>query len=261
MNYNKVCNVQDFAALQSLFAFFFPHVGDSLQYRKYWEVTMALRGIKFATRNVDLPKFLGVGAGYEASIFALTSCGEVHATDIYLTPGWDDYAPADFLKNPDKYAPYPYERQRLICQHMDARDLRYPDNYFDGVFSSSSLEHFGTLEEVSQAMREMARVVKPGGIIAITTEFSINGKCGCFNGNTWIFDLPTLQKYVIAPTGCELLDELDLTVTEETRATQISLGEVMALAAAKKTVPAPHIVMEYLGFVFLPISLVMRKPL
>lgn len=40
--------------------------------------------------------------------------------------------------------------------------MPYPDNYFDMVFSISTLEH---IEELNQAMREIKRVTKPGGEI------------------------------------------------------------------------------------------------
>ena len=43
--------------------------------------------------------------------------------------------------------------------------LRYPDDTFDGIFSSGSIEHFGDLQDVANAAYEMGRVLKPGGVL------------------------------------------------------------------------------------------------
>lgn len=267
MRLNKICNVEDFTSKFEIDTHIaFPHIPGDIRYRKYWEWMIAYKAL---TKQDSIWRLfdsvLGVGAGYEAPVFAFTQWDmEVHATDIYLTPGWDDYAPADFMLNPDKYAPFPYNRQRLIIQHMDARDLRYPDCYFDGVFSSSSIEHFGTLTDMIQASKEMARVVKPGGVIALTTEFDINDHTGYLSGNTFAFNAETLHDLIIEPSGCELIESLDYAVSEATRATAITLEECMHLAAIphpieKNSVPAPHIVISHNGFEIAPIGVVMRK--
>ena len=52
-----------------------------------------------------------------------------------------------------------FNRRRLVVQHMDALDLRYEDESFDGIFSCGSIEHFGSLENVAVAAGEMARVL------------------------------------------------------------------------------------------------------
>ena len=57
---------------------------------------------------------------------------------------------------------------------MDALDLRYEDGSFDAVYSLSSIEHFGGLDGVRRALAEQHRVVKPGGIVAFTTEVIVN---------------------------------------------------------------------------------------
>jgi SAM-dependent methyltransferase len=254
---SKVCNIQDFDTLAPLISQLKRGVFQDTFYRKYWEEAQAIRTL---TPLPESSIVLGVGAGYEAPLFYFTRhFKQVHATDIYLTPGWDEYAPAEFVRNPDKYAPFAYDRQRLIVQHMDARDLRYPDGYFDGVFSSSSIEHFGTPDEIAQAVSEMARVTKRGGLIALTTEFAVGGKSGAINGNTFIFNASTLRKYVIdAAAGCELTTPIDFAVSAETLATVIDFYEMMRLSKTH-SIPTPHIVIDWDGFVFAPISLVFRK--
>ena len=47
------------------------------------------------------------------------------------------------------------------------KDLPYPDEYFDKVVCSSSLEHF---KDDIKALKEMCRVLKPNGSVALTTD-------------------------------------------------------------------------------------------
>lgn len=51
-------------------------------------------------------------------------------------------------------------------QIADARDLPYPDNFFDLVYSLGVIEHF---PETQRALQEQARVVKKGGYVLATT--------------------------------------------------------------------------------------------
>jgi ubiquinone/menaquinone biosynthesis C-methylase UbiE len=50
----------------------------------------------------------------------------------------------------------------------DARKINFPDNYFDKAISSDFLEHMSAKDNI-QVLREMRRVVKPGGVIVIKT--------------------------------------------------------------------------------------------
>lgn len=170
-------------------------------FRKAWEVAQALRWF------ADLPSnawVLAVGAGHDAAIYALTMQARwVFATDLYDQPGvWADWARRDMLIDPIPYAPphLTWEPRRLIAQHMDALRLRYEDQTFDAVVSLSSIEHFGSFDDCATAMREMARVLKPGGRIGIATELKLAG-----NGNGWpgvnLFTPESLMQYIVEPTG------------------------------------------------------------
>ncbi|OGF45580.1 MAG: hypothetical protein A2452_10460 [Candidatus Firestonebacteria bacterium RIFOXYC2_FULL_39_67] len=46
----------------------------------------------------------------------------------------------------------------------DATKLKYPDNYFDIIYSQGTLEHF---KDVTSIMTEQVRVLKPGGTLII----------------------------------------------------------------------------------------------
>ena len=81
---------------------------------------------------------LGVGAGNEPTLFWLTTkVGRVFASDLYLSEGWEESASAEMMLDPGLSWPGPWDRRRLVVQHLDGRDLHHPDGSFDAVFSSS----------------------------------------------------------------------------------------------------------------------------
>ncbi|MDZ4230184.1 MAG: class I SAM-dependent methyltransferase [Dehalococcoidales bacterium] len=61
------------------------------------------------------------------------------------------------------------ERAKTPCKFGigDAEHLPYPEEHFDKIVCSSSLEHFN---DDGQALREMSRVLKPGGKVVLTVD-------------------------------------------------------------------------------------------
>ena len=53
---------------------------------------------------------------------------------------------------------------------QDGRKLSYPDDSFDAAFSVSVIEHIPDQGDTA-AVRELLRVVKPGGVVIITTPY------------------------------------------------------------------------------------------
>lgn len=60
---------------------------------------------------------------------------------------------------------------RFTAEQADARALRFPAGTFTGVFSVSVLEHIPG-DGDSAAIREMARVLAPGGLLVVTVPFA-----------------------------------------------------------------------------------------
>jgi SAM-dependent methyltransferase len=58
---------------------------------------------------------------------------------------------------------------------MNGRTLGFSSGSFDIAYSLSSIEHFGGLEGAREAVDEMARVVKPGGLVVVATEYLLEG--------------------------------------------------------------------------------------
>lgn len=52
----------------------------------------------------------------------------------------------------------------------DVRSLPFPDGSFDAVFSGSTLDHFESVAEIPFALRELARVLRPGGSLILTLD-------------------------------------------------------------------------------------------
>jgi SAM-dependent methyltransferase len=283
--HNKLCEVEDFAdaelaaTIREVFAADADRHGAGFplgrEYRKYWEIGMAVRGLRQFGALHDRSLLLGVGAGTESTIFHLTKFARmVFATDVYIQQDhWSSFAPTRMLWDPEAFAPFPFDERRLVVQHMDGRFLNYPDDTFDGIFSSGSIEHFGGLEDAAFSAYEMGRVLKPGGIMTVSTEFCVAGPTP---GVEWpglvLFSAEQLRKYVVEASGLEPVDDFSAAVSEWTRATVRPLSfyvdEIQATIKAQGDRPRvgevtwsvyPHILLEQQGYTFGSVHLALRK--
>lgn len=59
-----------------------------------------------------------------------------------------------------------------VC--ADVRRLPYPDGSFDAVLSNSTLDHFDRPAEIVVALRELERVLEPGGRLVVTLDNPAN---------------------------------------------------------------------------------------
>ena len=150
-----------------------------VMHRKPYEFTQLLYGCRRLGVLREDASFLSVGAGHEHVLYWLANhVRRVVATDMYEGAWRDERAREGdpiVLENPEQYAPFPYRREHLEFMRMDGRALTFADGTFDVSYSLSSIEHFGGFDGAAQTMREMARVLKPGGILALATEYVIAG--------------------------------------------------------------------------------------
>ncbi len=187
------------------------HVFSPNIYRKGWEWTQAAYGLK----KLDMlhPEYtaLGVGAGRECLIFWLGErLRQVIATDLYGNATWTSVhgreADPGVLKNPQQYCRKPMDMSAIQFMNMDGTELRFPDNHFDFAWSMSSIEHFGSHAKSAQAVREMGRVVRPGGIVAIATEYLL---CSEYQ-HPEFFTKTEIDQYVVnASPQLELVEPID----------------------------------------------------
>jgi len=99
----------------------------------------------------------------------------------------------------------------------DARFLPFGQNSFDLIVSDSTLDHFHTTEEIDVALRELARVLKPGGVLIIALDNPHNATNPLLllwmrHGRTPYFIGKTLTRQELSQS----LERLGLRVTDTT---------------------------------------------
>jgi SAM-dependent methyltransferase len=286
--YNKLCDLPDFdepalrAMLRDIVAPGYPPE-EELR-RKFWEYAMLGLYLDEVGALREDAEVLSVAAGHEEPLYWLANrVGRVVATDIYGEGGFavdGREADASMLTDPGHWAPYDYRADHLEVRSMDALNLEYPDNAFDVVFSLSSIEHFGQPDAIQRAAAEMARVVKPGGHLIIVTELLIKAHpldwpplqvaIKTLSGGKRLeratmrkrmmdaFRPRELQRDVVAPTGLELVQPLDLTLSPSTHENLITwIGDDMQSATGNDY---PHILLKGHGSPWTSAFLAFQKP-
>lgn len=154
---------------------------------------------------------LGVGTGHECIVYWLAKkLKKVFATDLF-SGDWKSEeskeGDPDVIKNPEKYQPFEYPKERLKFLQMNGCDLSFEDNTFDIVFSLSSIEHFGGKDQSALAVKEMSRVLKPGGIAVIATEYVLNNVT-----HSDFFNEADLLEYIIKPGNMKLIQDINFNI-------------------------------------------------
>ncbi len=243
---------------------------DVLPDSKQWECAMALRALDRSGALRKDAMVVGIGAGTEATIFALARRGcLVFPVDRYLHRSvWSDVAPAGMMVDPARYSTLPYPRGRVISVNCSALALNLPDGSFDGVFSSGSIEHFGSLEKVAIAAREIGRILKPGGVASISTEFRIDGPPDrpWFDDNVILFTPDMLHRYIVEPSGLVPCGEVDYTQSERTFETRHNLVDFLQRVQTihtleEKRAVYPNLILYHEGFLFCSVALTLVKPM
>jgi SAM-dependent methyltransferase len=188
-------------------------------HRKDWEWALGIIAMKRFGKLNKNNTAIGIGAGKELILFYLANhLGHIYATDLYSTKEWENFAPADFPGNPSKYSPFPYNQSALTAVRMDGTQLEFPSDSFDIVFSFSSIEHFGgeNYSGALKSLKEMERVLKPGGIAIVATEYIINNKNPPDVTNQF-YNEHTIYSHLIDKLHVmKLVEPLDLTISQRT---------------------------------------------
>jgi SAM-dependent methyltransferase len=232
-------------------------------HRKDWEWALGIIAMRRFGKLNEKSTAIGVGAGREEVLFYLANkVNHVYATDLYDGNSWKNFAPSDFPENPKKYAPFAYKEDALTVMRMDGTNLEFPSESFDIAFSFSSIEHFGgggrNHSGALRSLREIERVLKPGGLAVITTEYIINDKehPEFFNKRTIYSDLIDKLERL------KLVEPLDLKITTKTLDTVIDFFTIDSNWDKldndyKKTHPV--ILIRARNILFTSIMLVFRK--
>ena len=234
------------------------------EYRKYWEVAMTLRAFGDLGVFHEDAQVLGVGAGHEATVYWLTRrVGRVVATDLYeVTDHWSGTGDsgAEMLTDPGRYWDGPWDPDRLEVRNMDALDLAFPDESFDAIFSSSSIEHFGDFADVRRGVEEMFRVLRPGGVVALSTEFRLEGPHMGFPG-LLRFDEPELRSLLLDRLWWDSASPWDTTISDQTLAGPVPMKEAVGdLESGKRGWSRyPHIVLRDEAYLWTSIHVALVK--
>jgi SAM-dependent methyltransferase len=218
-------------------------------HRKPYEFAQLIFGCRRLGALRPDSSVVSIGAGHELVLYWLANhVGQVVATDMYEGV-WQDVqgreGDPDVLENPDDYAPFPYRRDRLRFMKMDGRHLTFPDGSFDVAYSLSSIEHFGGVEGAAATIREMGRVLKPGGILALATEYVLKGPP---HDETF---QPDEFMGLIRQTGLELVESIDTEVYKRYSYTPIDLY--------KNPYQSPHMVVRFNDTVFTTVFVFLRR--
>jgi hypothetical protein len=238
----------------------FPTYPAGLEHRKHWEFAQLEVGLdRLGVLDSDAT-IISIGAGREELVFDLTNYVRwVFATDIYGSGNFAELeAEAGMLIDPDACARCAYRRNRLVVQYMDALDLRHEDETFDAAVSASSIEHFGSVDGAISSLREMARVVRRRGVVALTTECIINGAPRWTEPGLDLFTPDDIADIASAVPGLELVEPLDLDASALQRLPVIPLPKAID-DAARGHIDYPHVVLELNGRRWTSVSMFFRK--
>jgi len=136
-----------------------------LSYPRYMEYQLAIGGLG----ALEGRRVLDIGSPkLPVLLLARRARCELYATDIR------DYFIGPIAHFLNRLGQGSLVGKQIHLQVQDARHLTYPDAFFDGIFSISVLEHIPE-EGDSVAMREIARVLRPGGVVTLTVPFAAGG--------------------------------------------------------------------------------------
>lgn len=120
-----------------------------------------MRKLSSWVKNYTKPKILDIGTGNGNFINIITS----------LNTEFNSAVGIDVLDSSIKSCQANFNNEKITFMKMDALNIDFEDNTFDIVTLSNSLHH---LDDISVILKEMERVLAPGGAIIICEMISNN---------------------------------------------------------------------------------------
>ena len=151
-------------------------------HRKQWEFVYIVQALEHLKLLVPGRRALVFAAGQEPLISYFASKGvHVLATDIdhadAKKKGWVHTNQHSSSKN-KLFRPYMLDKQKfdslVSFQTMDMNHINASIGTFDFVWSTCSLEHVGSIALGKSFALNSARLLKPGGLVVHTTEFTLS---------------------------------------------------------------------------------------
>lgn len=220
-------------------------------HRKAFEWVQTLYGATLLGKINSRSVVLGVGTGHEPIVYWMAKhCSKVYATDLFrgewIHGGAMEGDPS-VLMHPEKFQPFEYPKERLTFLPTDGCHLAFKKDSFDLVFSLSSIEHFGGKEYSTLAVKEMERVLKPGGIAVIATEYILNQR-----NHSEFFNENDLLEYIVKASHMKLIQNISFKVPR--------LLIEKPLKIPEEIYRTPHMSLTDGGLIWTSIILFFEKP-
>lgn len=228
-----------------------------LIHRKAWEYALCIQGLESLGVVRPSASGLAVGAGSESPLFYFANMIErMVATDLYDNEIHEG-TPA-MLRDPESFAPFPYQRDRLKVFRMPGDALEFPDGTFDFVFCLSSIEHFGSRATQRRSLDEMARVLKPHGVACIITELILTD-----HSDAEYFRWEEIEEIFLAHPRLRLEGGApDLSISESLISFPVNLSDVtwpLNATHLKRLGRSPHIVLRRGEMLWTSFSMFLRR--
>jgi SAM-dependent methyltransferase len=174
-------------------------------HRKLWEYAAIVEAL--AQRGMfgldEQTRGLGFGVGKEPlpDLFARLGCS-VLATDLQANAAGVE----QWITSGQHLSGRPLAHDRIVTRDVDMRAI--PDDLrgFDFIWSSSSLEHLGSIKAGLEFLETSLRCLRPGGVAVHTTEFNVESNNATLDhGPVVVFrrrDLETLVLRLMSGDGC-----------------------------------------------------------
>lgn len=151
-------------------------------HRKLWEHCYIAQALDERGMLAPGKRGLGFGVGTEplVALFASSGC-EIVATDlapeVAHRDGWDrdgQYMESLEALNRDGLCSDSRFRRNVRMRFVDMNEIPTDLSGFDFTWSSSSLDHCGTLEKAKAFLYRQMDCLKPGGVAVHTTEYNVS---------------------------------------------------------------------------------------
>lgn len=142
-------------------------------HRKQWEYALVFHALGRLGLLQPGCDGLVLGGGRERLLYAVAPrVRHLMVTDLYAPDTtWKEARTED----PERYvregAPFQADLRGLQVRRMDMREIALPDGAFDFAYSCCAIEHIGLEGDFARHLREVHRVLRPGGAYVFTTEF------------------------------------------------------------------------------------------
>ncbi len=130
-------------------------------------------------------------------------CGTGELAPVFLKAGYT-YTGIDIAPERIAFARKTYRKAKFHV--MDASALQYPDGYFDQILVTGVLHHLSD-EEVRAIVREMQRVLQPGGRALVMEDIAMRGSLNLLGA---LVHLADAGAFIRRPTQYVPLLEPDL---------------------------------------------------